>query len=164
MVLNPQNRKIKIISYFLYKTSKLNCFLRIPAGSRLIKKKQVRVCGKRTRNFEMPLFTVRKIACSLVFYIFKTKNFQKLINFFSVSFFFLCIKHKCRSKKIGFSVKMLGNKNIFKNREIFPKSDILKSSCYSELCYLIGSRLNYLRIFSEIAAFIQFFHFAVRMI
>ena len=107
--------------------------MRIHTCRRLIKKQKLRISSKRTGNFKLSLFTVRKVAGKIVSFLIKVKYLE---NFFClVSHSDLCIivlrqlyhADKGVALKLGLIVESY--KNVSDNAHIIEKTDILEGSC-----------------------------------
>jgi len=65
-MLNQDHRQMEVILDLMNQSGQIRCFLWIHTGCRLIQKQYLRLCGKRSGDFQTTLFPIGKIAGKLI--------------------------------------------------------------------------------------------------
>ena len=133
-MLDKQHRHIKIISYKADSIHKLRCFVWIHAGSRLVKKQQLRLCCKSSCDLKLSLIAVWKSRSKQTRLIVKLENLQKLQRLCVHCLFNLEISWKSENACKGavFIMIVKCDLDVVKHRHILKKSDVLE--CTGNAC------------------------------
>ena len=165
MVLDKEDGKTVFLAYLTDELRKLQRFLRVHAGRRLIQKQKLRIGCKRTGDLQTALKAVRQARCDLVLVLVKALLLQKRHGLLAHALFLLGVAAEGGREHVLLRVHVLCYEDVFKNGHALPEADVLEGAGYALLCYFVrcvGYDLAEVHI--AVFALIGLFHLALRMV
>ena len=112
-------------------------FLRVHARRRLIQDQQAGVGGQRAGDLQPALLSVGQAAGLLAFLVRQPHDLQKLHRLPAHPGFLLAVQAEGRRQKAAAGVHMLGDQDVFKDRQVAEQADILEGTGQTHLGDLV---------------------------